>query len=362
MITYGEVEKLRSTLALDEIVLSLYLYVPSAQAELSELPSRANKLITHALAVTPGMLQNEDVQAARAAVAAHARDHVGQTLGIFVSRPLGLLEVIPLPGRFPDRAVLGVRPHVRPLLAALQRHPDYRVVVIDHRHAWLLAVTADRIEFVARVPAEKTQSPGFGGWLLEPSHLLERVTERGGHLYQDAAAILDHQARAGGSQPVVIGGYADSITHLLALLPAAVRKDYAGGFAADPHHLTLVRARALATPVIAHWAQQFERELVEAVMTPAPGIATAVGLDDCLDVVNADIADLLLLRDETVVPGFHCERCDVLSVNGDGCCDWGAASRPVPDLLEEMTWRTLHDGGRVVSARMLPCPVAARLR
>jgi Bacterial archaeo-eukaryotic release factor family 10 len=362
VIPYGEVEKLRSTMAPDESVLSLYLYIPPDPAELRQLPVRTVKLIMDAAAVTPGVLRAEDEQSARAAVAAHARDCVGETLAVFVSGRLGLLEVVRLPGRFAERAVLGVRPHVRPLLAALQRHPDHRVVIIDHRHAWLLAVSSDRIEVMAKVPAEHAQSLGFGGWFLEPSNLLERVTERAGHLYQDAAGILGRQAHADGSQPVVIGGYVDSVTHLLALLPGAARQDYAGSFAADPHHLTLARARVLATPVIAHWALQLERAQVEAVMKPAPGIQTAVGIGDCLDAVNADSADLLVVRDDSVVPGFYCERCDVLSISADGCCDWGAASRPVADLLEEMSWRILHGGGRVVCARALPCPVAARLR
>jgi len=361
VITYGEVEKLRTCCAPDASVLSLYLYVPSDPAELRELPARAISLIVAATADSPGDLQPGDEQAARRAVATHARDRLGDTLGIFVSGQLGLLEVVPLPGKFPERAVLGVRPHVRPLLAALQRRPDHRVVIIDHRHAWLLAVTADRVEVVARVPADDAPSRGFGGWYLEPSHILERVTERAGHLYQEAAAILDRQAAAG-AQPVVIGGYADSITHLLALLPRTVRDEYAGGFAADPHELTLARARALAVPVIAHWAQRREDQLVQAVTAPAPGVATAIGLDDSLTAVNADGVGLLLVDDHAGVPGFHCERCDVLSVSSDGCSDWGAAARPVPDLLEEMTWRTLHGGGQVVSVRTLPCTVAARLR
>jgi Bacterial archaeo-eukaryotic release factor family 10 len=362
LITYGEVEKLRSTLARDESVLSVYVYVPPDRADLRDLPARTARLITDAAALTPGMLRPEDERAARAAVAARAGDCLGETLGIFVSGALGLLEVVLLPGNFPDRAVLGARPHVRPLLAALQRHPDHRVVIIDHRHAWLLAVSAERVEVVAKVPAEHTQSLGFGGWFLEPSNLLERVTQRAGHLYQDAAAILDRQTRAGGSQLVVIGGYVDSVTHLLALLPRTVRNNYAGSFAADPHHLTLAMARTLAAPVIAHWAQQFERELVEAVATPQTGVRTAIGLDDCLAAVNGDGAELLLIRDQPLVPGFHCERCEELSSSNEGCCDWGTASRPVPDLLEEMAWRTLHHGGQVVSARALPGLVAARLR
>ncbi len=362
MISYGEVEKLRSSRAPDESVLSLYLYVPPDRAALRDLRAHAAGLIMAATAVTPGMLRPEDEQVARRAVAAYARDRLGDTLGIFVSGELGLLEVVTLPGRFPERAVLGVRPHVRPLLVALQRHPDHRVVIIDHRHAWLLAVTADHVEVVTRVPDDDAQPPGLGGWYLEESHLLERVTERAGHLYQDAAQILDRQARAGGAQPLVIGGSPDSTTRLLAQLPRVVRDEYAGGFAADPHRLTLARARALAAPVIAHWSQRRERRLAEFLTTPGPGVASAIGLEESLEAVNADGVSLLLVDERAVVPGFSCERCDALTVSHDGCSDWGAAARPVPDLLEEMTGRTLHGGGEVVTAQALPCTVAAQLR
>lgn len=362
MITYGEVDKLRSSRVPDQSVLSLYLYVPADEACLAGLPARAADLIMTATEHTPGMLRRDDEQLALRAVAAHSAEWLGYTLGILVSSELGLYEVIPLPGRFAERAVLAPRPHVRPLLAALQRYPDHRIVIINQRHAWLLAVAGDRIDVIAQVPANGEASAGFGGWYLEPSHGLQRVTELVPHLYQDAAAILDRQSRHGGSQPLVIGGRADSITHLLALLPRAVLAEYAGGFTADPHALTLAMARELAAPVMSHWAERRERQLVQAVMAARPGVSTAVGLDECLDAVNDGTAELLLIPDDPMVPGFECERCDVLSVSRDGCCDWGAASWPVPDLLEEMTWRTLHAGGQVVSARTLPCAAAARLR
>lgn len=362
MITYAEIEKLRSSRAPDDSVLSLYVYVPPDEAGLPDLPARAVDLIESATERTPHTLRPEDERLARQTLAEHARERLGFTLGIFVSGQIGLLEQVPLPGRCAERAVLAARPHVRPLLAALQRHPDHRIVIIDHRYAWLLAVAGDRIESVARVPSLGAPSVGFGGWFLEPSHGLERVTERAGHLYQDAAAILDRQTRYAGSQPVVIGGHAASITHLVALLTRAVRDEYAGAFAADPHSLTLARARELAAPVLSHWAQRRERQLVQWLTAPAPGVPTATGLEDTLAAVNADNAELLLIPDEAMVPGFRCERCDALTITSDGCCDWGAASWPVPDLLEEMAWRTLHGGGQVVSAADLSCTAAARLR
>lgn len=362
MIAYGDVEKLRSSHAPDASVLSLYVYVPPDRTLLRDLPLRVIDLITDADAADPGRLRREDDRQARRAVVVHARDWLGYTLGVFASEQLGLLEIVPTRGYLTERAVLASRPHLRPLLAALQRHPDHRIVIIDHRHAWLLAVTGDRIEVVARVPDGDMPSAGFGGWYLEPTHGLDRVTERAGHLYQEAATILDRQARAGGARPLVIGGHADSVTHLLALLPHSVLADYAGSFAADPHTLTPARASELAEPVIAHWAGRRERQLVQAITTPLPGFPVAIGIDECLAAVSAEEADLLLIADDPVVPGFVCERCDVLSRKSDGCCDWGAASHRVPDLLEEMAFRTLHGGGQVISVRVLPCTAAGRLR
>ena len=49
-------------------------------------------------------------------------------VAIFACAEAGLLEVIPLPGLVREQAVLGIRPHIRPLLAALQRCPDSRAL------------------------------------------------------------------------------------------------------------------------------------------------------------------------------------------------------------------------------------------
>jgi hypothetical protein len=362
MITYGEVEKLRSSRAADQSVLSLYVYVPPDSAGLRQLPARAIDIIEAATERTPDTLHREDERLARRTLAQHAREWLGHTLGVFVSEQLSLLDVVPLPGRFAERAVLAARPHLRPILAALDRYPDHRIVVIDHRHAWLITVGGDRVEVVAQVPAESAPSAAFGGWYLEPSDGRQRVTELAAHSHQDVAAILDRQARSGSSQPLVVGGHADSIMHLLAMLPRAVLTEYAGGFAADPRTLTLAGARKLAAPVMSHWAERRERQLVQFVTAPRDGMPTAIGVQECLTAVNAGTADLLLIADEPIVPGFTCERCDALSVSSDGCRDWGAASWPVPDLLEEMAWRTLHSGVQVESARTLPCTVAARLQ
>src|SRR6266568_4937236 len=118
------------------MVLSVYLSVPGRSAELRHLPARASELITAAeeAAGPAGRLRAQDRDAVLEKVAAAGRDWLGRTVAVFACADAGLLEAFPLPGRLQERAVLGVRPHIRPLLVAVQR---------PEQHVWWLA--ADQI-------------------------------------------------------------------------------------------------------------------------------------------------------------------------------------------------------------------------
>ena len=133
------------------------------------------------------------------ALAAHERDWLGHTVAFFACDQLGLFEALPLPCLLPERAVLATRAHVRPLLAALQRCPDYRVAIADRRHSWVLSVSGNRVETVASQSEEGPRSPGFGGWYgLESHPVQQRIIQLSRHHYRDTAAIL---ARAAWHRP-----------------------------------------------------------------------------------------------------------------------------------------------------------------
>lgn len=123
MITLAEVEKLSRVHAVEPAVLSVYLTVPRSVAE---LPVRVDELATAAVraAGRSGRLREEDRWSARIEAALAGRGRPGQRLAVFACAEIGLLEVVALPearpAAWPDRGVLGVRPHIRPLLAALQ--------------------------------------------------------------------------------------------------------------------------------------------------------------------------------------------------------------------------------------------------
>ena len=363
MISPEDVEKLRTIRAPEPAILSLYLPVPLDPAQLRELPARAGELIASTASGAAAQIPRADREAVLQLVAARGRDWLGHTVAIFSCGELGLLEALPLPGRVAERAVLATRPHVRPILAAIQRCPAYRVAVTDRRHGWLLSIAGDNVETIELPTADGIRSLGFGGWYGLDSHRVQqRVTQLAPRHYQDVAAILEREARAGDHRPLVLGGHPEGITELLSLLPGQLREQYVGSFAADPHTLTTARVRELADAVIADWAARREEQLAAETIEAALRTDAVVGLPACLAAVNAGAVGMLLIPDTGLTPGFVCGRCGAVSLTGDDCPDWGAAASPIPDLLEEMAARVLDDDGQVAAVHGQPCAIAARLR
>lgn len=365
MITREEVGKLGAVHVVESAVLSLYLTVPLDAAELRSLPARASGLIAAAESTLGGRgwLREGDRSSVLRKVAVSDQDWLGRTVAIFACAGADLFEALPLPCHLPERAVLGTRPHIRPLLVALQQCPAYRVAVVDGRHAWLFAVTGDEIETASAPVAASARDSRSGGWYgLETYHVPPRAAQRARHHYRDTAATLEQAMRHDGQEPLIIGGHDDGVRQLLASLPPAVRELFAGSFAADTHTLTPARVRDLAAPLAARWAEQRAQRLADEVLAMPPGDLVAVGLQACLAAVNAGAVQTLIVPDDGLIPGYECGRCGALSIDADGCPDWGAAALPVPDVIEEMVTRTVEDGIEVSVIHDARSRIAARLR
>lgn len=363
-------------------VLSLYLRIPADPADLRELPARAHDLVALAAGRDAGARRSGAAVPAAAAAAgiaaaeqrarriaeAHGRDWLGHTGAIFTAAGDGdgWHEAFSLPCELPDRAIIAARPHIRPLLVALQRCPAYYVVVVDARHAWLLRITGDRIEQAGSSEEEaQVRSRGFGGWYgLESHRINDRVIELQRDHFRASAALVERAARPGGDEPIVIGGHADTVPAFAATLPAALRERVAGTFRVDPHTMTPAMVRDLADPVIAAWTARRETalagELAEAEQRKDPLLVT--GLRRCLDAVNQRAVRLLAVPAGGIVGGYACARCGALSSDGAGCDDGREQAVPVPDLFEEMVTRTIDEGGKVESLADPTGDVAAQLR
>lgn len=367
MITLADVKKLAGIQAAERSVLSVYLQVPLDRPALRGLPARVDELLALAGGSGDGpgaaRARDEDRRMVRRMLEVHARDWFGRTVAIFACAQLGLSQEFPLPCRLPERAVLATRPHVRPLLVALQRCPAYRVAVVDRLHAWIFSVAGDRISVVAQPTAQGVRSSAFGGWYgLEAHRVHERIIQLTRHHYQDTAAILGQVMRSGEREPLVVGGHEEAIPQFLAILPADVGDRFAGSFVIDPHSMTPARVRDLSGTVIRDWADRREQRLIAQLQQEPPDGLTLTGLRDCLAAVNQHAVRMLVVPVGELIPGFGCTRCGALASTPGECADKPAAARQVPDLVEEMVHNTLADGGDVQAVTDPPGGIAARAR
>jgi hypothetical protein len=117
MITRAQIEKLGALHAVEPTMLSLYLAVPRP----ANLTARTGELITAAEAACGRPLAARDRDWVLEKLPPCARDCTERTVAVFACMGSGLFEAIPLPCPLPERGVLGVRPHIRPLLLARQR-------------------------------------------------------------------------------------------------------------------------------------------------------------------------------------------------------------------------------------------------
>ena len=358
MFTRADVDKLLGIDAPGLSLLSLYLRVPQDPAQLRELPARADGLLGK-----PARTGQRERDTVRTLLADHARDWLGHTIAIFACAELGLAEAIPLPGQLPERAVIAARPHVRPLLLALQWSTPYRIVVADQRHGWLLRVAGDQIHAAVLPDAEGVPSRSFGGWYgLEAYRINDRVVELTRRHYRDTVAALEQGLRADGPEPLVIGGHEETIPQLLAAFPATLRAQFAGSFIADLHTLTPAKARDLASRVIADWLVRRDQRRAAGIVGEPPGELTAIGVDACIAAARQHAIDALLIPTDGLVPGYICQRCGALSRTGDGCPHGTAAVLALPDLIEEITVSVRGDGAQVTALDEPPVGIAARLR
>jgi len=368
MISRAEVDKLLEVRAAGPSLLSLYVQVPPDPAGLRGLPAHVGELFVLAARDGPGVQAAVRVGAANARavlelLTSRARDWLGHTVAIFACAELGLAEAIPLPCQLQERAVLAARPHVRPLLLAIQRCPAYRVVVVNRRRAWLFSIAGTEVSTAVLPPAEGMRSHGFSGWYgLQAHRVNERIIQLARHHYHDTAALLERAVQASGAEPVIIGGHQDTIPQLLGVLPAGLRDQFAGCFIADPHTLTPAKVRDRADRVICDWRNLRDQHMTAEFLREPPDERTVTGMSACLTAAGQHAIQLLLIPAGGLVPGYACRRCGALSSTGTSCPHGTCEATAVPDLIEELAVTTLSDGGQVEALPDPPGGIAARLR
>lgn len=377
MIDTTQVDRLLRYDDPDAGVLSLYLTVPAEAAGLREMSVRLDRLLasvdpprsaTTTLRPTLRRTLRSQLDSVRERVGLHARDWLGHGIAIVRSAALGVDEHVMVGWPMPDRAVLGRRPYVRPLLAALHHAAPYVVAVVDRRHAWVFRVEGHGVESVDSLVGSGLRDPSYAGWAgLSEYGVRHRAAELARRHYRTTAAHLE-SLLADEEADLVVGGHEVGIVEFIDLLPDRIRARVVGTFVVDPHAMTpyTLRTRSAAARSPRHLDR--ERELRSRLGDWEAGGRAVVGAERCADMLNQSRADLLIVGGDDVVPGFVCDRCGSLGVDVAACTVCGDDARAVPDLVNEMVAKVVQQHGKVefvgpngVGAGAAPL-IAVRLR
>lgn len=352
MIDTDSVAKLLAIQAPEPGIVSIYLTVPLDPAQRRGMHARLDDVLAQSAdSQTWARARRAELPAIREAVTIGAPAWLGHSVAIFGCAGLGLLETIPLRGEVRERAMVGRRPYVRPLLAELQRSPSYVAVVVDRRHAWLYRISAEGTDPLGHVQGETVASRRFGGWHGFQDYSNAQRARELAHQHYAATVTALAEAVSDGSGPVVVGGHESETGEFTSVLPPLLRDRVAGTFVIDPHTMTPARVRQLADDVLARWEDERERRLATELADQPPGSIAAVGLDACVTAANEHAVKLLMVPDDEVRPGFTCEACGALAVAGGSCQICGGPTEPVPDVIEELAVKVSQDGGSVEPVR-----------
>jgi len=250
----------------------------------------------------------------------------------------------------PPQARWEPAPHVLPLLEAIEEYERYAVVSIDRTRARLFTIFLGEIEEERDAfnpePIRHVASTGADQALT--MNLQRRAEEHARAHWKRVAATLDAIERQRHFDRLILGGPTESSHGLRDLLPKRLR-NRVEAIVSLPVEAgeAEVLARTLEIEREAERARQLEsvRELQTASAKHNRAVA---GLEPTLEALREGRVWRLLYVEGLRLSGRRCENCGTLFAEGPERCGYcGGASRPVPDLVEEMGERTRESGGRI---------------
>jgi len=262
-----------------------------------------------------------------------------QGLAVFVSKPLGLFEIIPLPRVHRSRLLVDRTPLVRELAALEDEVGRLLVADVDKSGATIYEVTA----FEARKIADIEATARKGGRFHSDRHEAPGKGEHGFHnrlrherelLFDAVAARLFDLDRREPVRGIVLASAGNEAESLRMFLHPYVAGKVVGTARLPRRKTSIGAVRATALEVREVFERKLERHLV-AEMLLGQGSGWAVnGIGATLDALAKGQVRTLLVRADASVPGFRCGATGRLTLNARDCRSLGDAI-PVPDVIDD---------------------------
>ena len=337
-------------------VTSLYARVEPGASH-RELHSRVSSLLDEIRPLAKDeMVEHEGRISVREDIA-RIRDALGQeqwrpgAIAIFACSRHGLYEEIPLPMPVRDRVMVDATPFSRPMLAALEEFDRSCVAVVDEASARLWELYQDEMQELGEVSDPKLRKANYAAGLAE-DRVRNKAEELRKHHYRHVDELLGGLLATGGYDLLIVGGHEYEVPDFVEQLPRDLRTRVAGTFTIDLGTMPLAELRRSATAIVDRYELGRDQQLVaETLERAATGGLAATGLPDCLWAGTVRGIQTLLAQDGAVVPGVVCDDSGWLALSGDTCPQCGKATRPTPDVIDELAQAVIDESGSVRHVR-----------
>jgi peptide subunit release factor 1 (eRF1) len=232
------------------------------------------------------------------------REAPGRSVAMFFSGPGGVRTVIPL--QFPMRSMarFGPRPMLSPLIAALDEHSRYCVLMFDKDHARIITVMLGTVEEEVTLHGDVVGRSAVGGWAQA-----NYARHREHHLHEHARRTVEHLWAIDRSRPIhalILSGPDEALAVLRRTLPHALARSVVGTVPIEWFAVTADVVKRVAS-IEAEARETKDRELVAMLLADAEkGDHAAFGWDETLRAVSEGRVHLLVLPEGVTRAGVQC--------------------------------------------------------
>jgi peptide subunit release factor 1 (eRF1) len=261
-----------------------------------------------------------------------------QGLAVFVCRPLGLFEVIPLPRVHRSRLLVDRTALVRELAALEDEVGRLLAAVLDKTGASIFEVTAFETRKIADVEAEARKSgryhPDRGAPGAGEHNFNNRLRHEREQLLDLVAARLFEIDRKEPVRGIVLASVGSEAEALRMFLHPYVAGKVMGTTRLGRKGDSLGEVAAAVLEARETYERKLERHLVAEMLLGQGSGWSVNGISETLEALSKGQVRTLLVRADASVPGFHCSASGRLTLSAKECRGLGNAV-PAPDIIDD---------------------------
>ncbi len=247
-----------------------------------------------------------------------------------------------------SRVVVDPDPYIRPLVAILDEYHRLMLVLLDQREARLLEVYMGEILEYEAYYSDVRGKVKEGGWYgLEERRIERSIKNKVIHHYQRVAdAILEH-FRMGHFEYLFVGMKVEDYSLFFPLLHSYVQPRVKGRLDVSPKDniSTIIEVALQAERKIEE--EEDNKILEHLVETLNRGGLAAKGIDNVLRSIPLGACQVLVVDDNYHIPGYVCEDCVYLALEGGICPFCRKEALPVEDVIEGAMEEVLLQRGEI---------------